>query len=117
MQDDLLGTFGQTVETGKAAADDIRRKKQSLPVLLLQQTASVEDRARLSNIFRQPDMGTDQVTTVLEMMEQYGIEELTRARVTDYHDRALAALAETGIAESACKPLAALTRRLERRTG
>lgn len=117
VQDDLLGTFGLTTETGKAEADDIRRKKQSLPVLLLHQNASADDRARLSDIFQQYDLGTAQVVTILEMMERNGIEQITRSRVAHYHDQALAALEATGLPESALGPLMALTRRLKHRTG
>ncbi|HET7095226.1 MAG TPA: polyprenyl synthetase family protein, partial [Thermomicrobiales bacterium] len=34
VQDDLLGVWGEPAQTGKAPADDIRRRKQSLPILL-----------------------------------------------------------------------------------
>jgi geranylgeranyl diphosphate synthase type I len=39
VQDDLLGIWGTAKETGKPAADDIRRRKKSLPVLLLLERA------------------------------------------------------------------------------
>ena len=34
IRDDLLGIWGTTDATGKAPADDVRRRKQSLPILM-----------------------------------------------------------------------------------
>jgi hypothetical protein len=50
-------------------------------------------------------------------MSHYGIEQEVRVTVAGYHDRALAALAATGLADEAIAPLRDLTRRLEVRTG
>jgi geranylgeranyl diphosphate synthase, type I len=116
VQDDLLGTFGAAAETGKAAADDIRRKKQSLPVLLLRQLASSEDRARLMNIYNSAELGPDAVADVMELMTRYKIDERVAETVTKYHDRAVAALSATGLGDDALGPLLALTHRLETRT-
>lgn len=116
VQDDLLGTFGAASDTGKAAADDIRRKKQSLPVLLLRQLASAEDCARLSAIYAGDELDQAAVATVLGLMNQYGVEQRVRQTVTEYHDRAVSALAVTGLSDSALAPLLTLTHRLETRT-
>jgi hypothetical protein len=61
-------------------------------------------------------MGASQITTILDMMELYQIEELTRARVTEYHDQALAALKATGLPDTTLAPLVSLTQRLQHRT-
>jgi geranylgeranyl diphosphate synthase type I len=116
VQDDLLGTFGAASETGKAAADDIRRKKQSLPVLLLRQLASVEDCALLSTIYARSELDPGAVATVLDLMTRYEIDVRVRETVTEYHDRAVAALSATGLDNQAFAPLLELTRRLETRT-
>jgi geranylgeranyl diphosphate synthase type I len=117
IQDDLLGTFGAAAETGKAPADDIRRKKQSLPVLLLRQKANAKNRARLSDIYTAAELRAVEIEEVLTMMSRYGIEQEVRVAVAEYHDRALAALAATGLADESIAPLRDLTRRLEVRTG
>ena len=116
VQDDLLGTFGAAVDTGKAAADDIRRKKESLPVIMLRQAARSDDRARLAAIYGRPEIDPAAVAEVLNLMGRYRIEARVRETVTDYHDRAVAALSATGLSEQALGPLMDLTRRLESRT-
>ena len=89
VQDDLLGTFGAASDTGKAAADDIRRKKQSLPVLLLRQSAGPDDRERLAAIYHRAEIDPGAVTEVLELMGRHEIEAQVRETVTRYHDRAV----------------------------
>lgn len=116
VQDDLLGTFGAASETGKAAADDIRRKKQSLPVLLLRQVACAEDRTLLSSVYAEEELDQAAVATVLRLMDQYQIDRRVRETVTEYHDRAVASLTATGLPTAALAPLLALTLRLETRT-
>lgn len=116
VQDDLLGTFGAAEDTGKAAADDIRRKKQSLPVLLLRQLAQPEDRARLAEMYDRPEIDPAAVAEILDLMDRYQIEARVRETVTGYHDQAVAALTATGLDEQALAPLMDLTRRLESRT-
>ncbi|MDQ2682972.1 MAG: polyprenyl synthetase family protein [Chloroflexota bacterium] len=115
VQDDLLGTFGAAIDTGKAAADDIRRKKQSLPVLNLRQLASADDRRRLAALYAGPEIDSDGVAAILDMMARYEIEQSVRDTVTRYHDEAQRALAATELPQPALAPLAALVTRLESR--
>ena len=44
VRDDLLGIWGAQEATGKAPADDVRRRKQSLPILILRERLD-DDRA------------------------------------------------------------------------
>lgn len=115
IQDDLLGTFGSATVTGKAAADDVRRKKQSLPVILLRQQANDADQTSLTDIYGQPELDAAAVASVLAMMERYGIETGVRESVATYHDEADIALRRTGLSEAACQPLRRLTERLSNR--
>jgi geranylgeranyl diphosphate synthase type I len=117
VQDDLLGAFGAATDTGKAEADDIRRKKQTLPVLLLRQMADSGDRDYLTAVFSGGELGPDEVGKVLAMMSRYGIEQEVRTRVASYHDHAVSALSATALADEVIAPLLDLTRRLETRTG
>lgn len=115
VQDDLLGTFGSASETGKAAADDIRRKKQSLPVLYLRQRATLPDLDRLNSIYGQSEIGAEGVALVLDMMNHYGIESRVRETVAMYHDRALDSLRATSLPTDRLAPLLGLVTRLESR--
>ena len=92
IQDDLLGIWGDAAETGKAAADDIRRRKQSLPILLLRAAASSTHRDRLAKLYAAPEIDQDGVAEVLAMLERYGIRQQVEERVLGYHDDARGAL-------------------------
>ncbi len=116
VQDDLLGTFGAASETGKATADDIRRKKQSLPVLYLRQDASSVDLDLVTSIYHQREIDAVGVHTVLDLMNKYNIEQRVRESVSIYHDQALTALNATHLPEDHLTPLLALVTRLESRT-
>ena len=92
IQDDLLGIWGDAAETGKAAADDIRRRKQSLPILLLRAAASPADRERLAKLYAVPEVDGDGVGDVLALLERYGIRQQVEEQVLGYHDAARDAL-------------------------
>lgn len=116
VQDDLLGVFGNESVTGKAAADDIRRKKQSLPVILLRERASDHDRNALAAIYMDTAGGGSEIESVLTMMAEYEIESALAVIVDRYHDEAEAALAATGLPGGNLQSLRALTERLATRT-
>lgn len=92
IRDDALGIWGAAEQTGKDTADDIRRRKQALPVLLLRRTASDADRAELDRIFAEPEVPEAEVERVLALLGQYGIAGEVEARVREAHDTAVAEL-------------------------
>ena len=92
VRDDALGIWGAADDTGKAAADDIRRRKQSLPILLLRQRADDATRAELAAIYRAPAIDDAGVERVLALLAAHGIRETVDARVAAFHDEARAAL-------------------------
>jgi geranylgeranyl diphosphate synthase type I len=96
VQDDLLGVWGASAETGKAKADDIRRKKQSFPILLLRAAAGDEESAELDAIYEQPEIDPNGVERMLDLLDQFDIRSKVRDRVRTSHDDARIAL------ESAC---------------
>jgi len=94
VRDDALGVWGATAETGKAPADDIRRRKQSLPILLLRERASAAELAELDAISAAPEVDADGIARVLAMLARHRVNEEVAARVVAYHDEAGAALPE-----------------------
>jgi geranylgeranyl diphosphate synthase, type I len=91
-QDDLLGVWGATAETGKAPADDIRRRKQSLPVLLLRERSDAATRAELDARFAASTIDQAGVARVLDLLERAEVRPAIEARVAAFHDEARAAL-------------------------
>ncbi len=99
IQDDALGIWGATAETGKAPADDIRRRKQSLPILLLRERLDDDERAELEAIYAAPEVDGPGVARVLALLARTGVRETIAERVAAEHDRAretLLAAADSG---------------------
>lgn len=118
IRDDLLGIWGATTETGKAPADDIRRRKQSLPVLLLRERLNEGERGELDRLFAAQEVDGHGINRVLAMLEDAGVHRDVETEVHHYHDRAMALLLA---AQPAANPnrdrLLDLVERLSTRTG
>jgi geranylgeranyl diphosphate synthase, type I len=93
IRDDLLGIWGASSTTGKAEADDIRRRKQSLPILLLRSRVNENERAELQRLYDQDQIDEPGIRFVLELLEQHEIRQEVEKRITTYHDSAQAHLA------------------------
>jgi len=92
IQDDLLGIWASEAATGKAAADDIRRKKKSLPILLLLERADSNDRAMIDQSYRAPEVDAAGIEKMLALLAKYEIRPAVEAQVRANHDGAVAAL-------------------------
>lgn len=112
LQDDLLGIWGSASETGKAAADDIRRKKKSLPILLLRQRAKPTDAAMLDRLYADPEIDPAGTEAVLSLLAKYDVRPAVEALVRADHDRAVEALLVATPDDSPAR--AALLARIER---
>ena len=92
IRDDYLGVWGAAETTGKAPADDIRRRKQALPVLLLTERASETERNRLQQLYAQDELGPRDVRTVIELLDAHEVSDSVQMEVMRWHDHALAML-------------------------
>ncbi len=88
IQDDLLGVWGTVAQTGKAAADDIRRKKQSYPILLLRAAMGGEGLAELEALYQSTEIEPSGINRVLTMLEEHCIRLQVEERVRFLHDQA-----------------------------
>jgi len=117
LRDDILGVWGETGDTGKSEADDIRRRKKSLPILLLRECASREEQATLDAIYAHDDVTDDEIATVLAMMRLYEIAPDVQEQVRDWHDRARDLLEAAVQPSPARNELFELVESLEARSG
>ena len=92
IRDDALGAWGSSAETGKDTADDIRRRKKTLPMVTLRALAHEEDRLALKNMFGKSPIAEDDVMAILSMLERYDVANQIDQRVRRFHDKAEAAL-------------------------
>jgi geranylgeranyl diphosphate synthase type I len=117
VQDDWLGVWGDPARTGKAAADDIRRRKKAFPALLLHDRAVPEDRSRIDELYSQPSIEPGQIDEILDMMRRYEVATDVQAEVKAWHDRAADALTFALPANEARDELLALVESLGNRSG
>jgi geranylgeranyl diphosphate synthase type I len=117
VHDDLLGVWGATSATGKAAADDIRRRKKSLPVLVLRERADASDRERIGALYAQPELNEGDVAEVLALLTRYEVRDAVQNEAVRWHDRAETLLAEATPCGPAREALAELVNQLAQRSG
>jgi geranylgeranyl diphosphate synthase, type I len=94
IRDDYLGVWGDEATTGKPFADDVRRRKQSLPVLLLKERAAPHERAQIDALYHQDELASDDIDTVLALFEKYEVSDSVQSEVMRWHDRALSLLSD-----------------------
>jgi geranylgeranyl diphosphate synthase type I len=96
LNDDLLGIWGAEQSTGKEPSDLAHRKK-TLPVIYAAAEAGPDDRARLYELYRQPEPTSDEVAELIAILERSGAREFTRDQARAYRDQALRELDATGV--------------------
>ena len=119
VRDDLLGIWGAPDATGKARADDVRRRKQTLPILLLRERLDAEERAELRRLYAAPSVDRSGVAHVLGLLARKAVYQDVEAEINKHHDRATAALLQASRpgANPARDRLQALVERLSSRSG
>ena len=92
IRDDVLGVWGDEETTGKPVGADIRRKKNSFPVVYAMSAAEKDDRQTLEQAYSQEQVTDRDVSAVLDVMERTGVKEHAQVLASEHCDRALAAL-------------------------
>ncbi len=92
IQDDLLGIWGDPQVTGKAAGNDLLRRKKSLPILYAWNHPDVGPRFRA--LVGGEAFGPAQLDVALALLESAGARTFAEEHVRRHHERALAALHE-----------------------
>lgn len=90
--DDGLGIWGDPRLTGKQAANDIRRRKKSLPVAYAFERARGEAARDLARLYRQSSLGDADVARVLAILDEVGAREHAELLADHYHAQALSLL-------------------------
>lgn len=92
IRDDYLGIWGSEEETGKMAGNDLRRKKNSLPlVYALEQVASIQNN-QLESIYAKEEIDDRDVVVILALLEDLGVSEYVDRLAQIHAERALAAI-------------------------
>lgn len=115
MVDDILGIWGDPAVTGKSAASDILSRKKTLPILYTLARGDARSQA-LHSLYARPNLDDTDIARVVELLEQSGALADVQARAETHTDRALAALARTGIVGPAQEQLREIARSFLTRT-
>lgn len=91
IQDDILGIWGDPAVTGKAAGNDILRRKKSLPLLHGLNSPAVG--AQLQALFAEAPT-EEQVPIAMELLAQAGSRAYAVEQVAHHHEQARQALEE-----------------------
>lgn len=109
--DDVLGIWGQSSITGKSSANDILRKKKSLPVVY-----GLARQPELVRIYAGETLTPGDAARVLNLLEEAGARQFAQRLAEEHREAALAELARTGIENQAQAELRTLARFLVERT-
>jgi geranylgeranyl diphosphate synthase, type I len=112
IRDDFLGIWGDASSTGKQPGDDIRGRKQSVPIIMLKESASREQRDRLQNIYKQESISSKDVESVKKLLDEYGVAERVQQLTETYHREALSLLYDIAEQNESREALARLAERL-----
>ena len=93
IRDDILGVWGDEEVTGKPVGADIRRKKNSYPVVYAMENAAIGDSETLSTIYSKSELNDSDVEAVLEVMDRARVRQSAHAEVSEWADVAIRALA------------------------
>jgi geranylgeranyl diphosphate synthase type I len=99
LNDDLLGIWGESRQTGKEASD-VARHKMTLPVIYAFEHADPEERVALERIWRTDDLQDGQVADAVALIERLGGRDYTRDQARQYRDKALAELEAAGVVDA-----------------
>ena len=88
IKDDVLGVWGQAAKTGKPA-DDIRRRKKSLPVVYALNEALESRREALKAVYQQVELREDDISTVLNCLDASGARNYCEDVAESYKAQAL----------------------------
>jgi len=93
IRDDVLGVWGEEELTGKPVGSDIRRKKNSYPVVYAMESAEGDDGETIAAIYDKPSVEDGDVERVLSIMDKIGVRERAGVEAGEWADLAMRALA------------------------
>jgi geranylgeranyl diphosphate synthase type I len=90
MVDDLLGIWGDPAVTGKPAADDLRNRKMTLPVIFA--LRHCRRRKRLARIYEHESLDDKQLAQAVAILDEAGAQPYVQQLAAQHTANAMAAL-------------------------
>jgi geranylgeranyl diphosphate synthase type I len=103
LRDDVLGVFGDPIETGKPAGDDLREGKRTVLMAATIERATDSAKLKIEKLFADPDLDEDGVAILRSIIVESGalnqledlIESLTIAALTATRSELIDPIAQT----------------------
>jgi len=92
IHDDVLGIWGDVEVTGKPVADDIRRRKKSLPVVFVLGGQSTAEARRLRSLYAQESLSEEEVAESVAILEASQARPYAEKLARQHLERALSEL-------------------------
>lgn len=89
IRDDILGIWGNDKKTGKPLGSDIMRRKKSFPVVFALEKAKGEEKARLVKIYEGENIDSNDLDTVLAILNSVSARIQAQSMAEEYRDKAL----------------------------
>ena len=112
IQDDILGIWGETTETGKPRAADVYGHKVTLPVIDALSTANGASAARIAEVYRSKTPTETEVIEVVRLLDEAGGRARAEAEAEAYVERGLKALESADPLPSTAAEIVAIARAL-----
>jgi geranylgeranyl diphosphate synthase type I len=104
IKDDVLGVWGEAGKTGKPA-EDIRRRKKSLPVIYALSEASTPERETLRGIYQRTEVSDQDVSRAVDCLDGAGARNYCEDVAASYKDQALMMLDSVPLSQHARREL------------
>ncbi|MDO8731779.1 MAG: polyprenyl synthetase family protein [Actinomycetota bacterium] len=115
LRDDVLGVFGDPVETGKPAGDDLREGKRTMMIALAFERANAQQSAILHEHLGNHLLGIAEIEQLRQILEVTGALDATEALISAGTNAALAAIAQSAISDEGRRALITLVDAATRR--
>jgi geranylgeranyl diphosphate synthase type I len=109
IRDDVLGVWGEEEKTGKPVGADIRRKKNSYPVVHAMETAQQQDVNRLTEIYRKDILDDSDVMSVLDVMDRANVQWHAQNNAAGYAEAALDSISHVQLSRQSRQEIEDLT--------
>lgn len=109
IRDDVLGVWGEEEITGKPVGSDIRRKKNSYPVVYAMESAEGDDGETIAAIYDKPRIEDEDVDRVLSIMDKAGVRERAGVEAAEWANLAMRALARVELPPDAKRDMEEFT--------
>ena len=108
IRDDVLGVWGEEEVTGKPVGSDIRRKKNSYPVVYAMESAEGGGET-IAAIYDKPSVEDEDVERVLSIMDKAGVRERAGVEAAEWAELAMRALAGVNLPPDAKREMEEFT--------